>query len=398
MDVIVGNHPLTLSNDLIIGQGGEAVIYKDPSAPERFGLKIYRESNPVRAEKLAAMLRAGLKLPDSAIIPLEAVRDRKQGIIGFRMRRLTNRYRKLGMIFRDSFSRAHGFTSRVKADIFLGMRADLANIHPSGIVIGDINDGNEMVDEIGKGLVWIDMDSVQFGRFPCIAGTQLYLSPDLYGVNLSKAAVFRPEHDWYSFTVILVRALTNGVHPLKSGLHPRYASLFERAEHGATVFDPSVTYPEIGLPPEVLSNELIDAAQRILKRESRTEFPQGILEHYRDTLIECSSCGLYYPLARRKCPSCAQTTTLDARMAVTASGFTVVTLLETKGRILYLARGGTRLYAVVLDGNDLSFCTKSDTGAIFKTLVPHKIPTGAWFGAFGDSFVVCPDPSADQPH
>ena len=397
MDITIDNHRFTLTNDLIIGQGGEAVIYKHPGAPEQFALKIYRERDAKRAEKLSAMLGANLQLPDSAIVPLQAVRGQRGNIVGFSMRRLTNRYRKLGMVFRESFSRDHGFTSKVKAQIFLSMATDLSRIHPSGIVIGDINDGNEMVDEVGKGLVWIDMDSVQFGRFPCMAGTQLYLSPDLYGVDLGKAAAFRPEHDWYAFAVIMVRALTNGVHPFKSGLHAQYASIFERAQHGATVFDSSVTYPEVGLPPEVLSNDLVDAVQRVLKRESKQPFPLGVLEHYRNTLIECGSCGLYYPLERRKCPACAHTTVLDAKMAAAAAGFSVSTLLETKGRIVYLTRSGSRINAVLFEGNDLHFCTKDDGAPLVQTPVPYAVPLGAWFGTFDGSFVVCPDPSAEQP-
>ena len=397
MQVRVGSTPVTLAKELVIGQGGEAVIYKDPTSPEQFGLKIYREPDPKRAQKLEAMLKAHLVLPQSAIIPLAPVRSARGELIGFRMQRLTSRYRKLGLTFSESFSRDHGFTSVVKADLLAKMAGDLGEFHSNNIVIGDLNDGNEMVDEVGKGLAWIDMDSVQFGAFPCMAGTQLYLSPEFYGADLSQGVRFRPEHDWYSYSIILTRTLTNGVHPFKSGLHKKYLSVFDRAEHGATVFDADVSYPGVGLPSEVLGDELLGVLQKMLKRQTRGPFPLEALDHYKKTLIECSSCGLYYPAQCRKCPSCAQTTTLDAKAAAALAGFTVATLFETKGRVLYLARGGTRIFAVVLEGSNLFLCTAQAGEAAQRTPLHYDIPRSAWFGTFGGSFVVCPDPSSEQP-
>ncbi len=397
MQVTVGNKPVRLAQEMVIGQGGEAVIYKDPSSPDTYALKIYRASDKKRERKLEAMLSAGFTLPQSSIAPLEAVRGSKGELVGFRMRRLSARYRKLGLIFGDKFSKDHGFTAKVKANLFAAMQRDLSQIHAAGIVIGDINDGNEMVDEVGKGFVWIDMDSVQFAGFPCMAGTQFYLSPDLYNIDLSKAPMFKPEHDWFSFSVLLTRALTNGVHPFKSGLHKKYLSIMDRASHGATVFDTDVSYPSIGLPPEVLSQELLDVLQNMLKRQTRDAFPLAALTQYHDSLIECPSCGIEYPGKRSKCPSCAKTTVLDARAAAKVSGFSVTTLFETKGRVLYAARSNTLVYAVILEGSDLFLLTAQPDTASKKTPIPFIIPKSAQFGMFGTSVVVCPDPSAEQP-
>ncbi len=397
MQVKVGSNPITLTKELVIGQGGEAVIYKDPTSPDQYALKIYREADKRRAEKLGAMLAADLKLPQSAIIPLAPVTGARGELLGFRMRRLTSRYRKFGLLFAKKFSNDHGFNTSVKVDLVTSMHNDLGHFHQNDIVVGDLNDGNEMFDEDGKDLAWIDMDSVQFGRYPCMVGTQLYLSPDLYGVDLSKGIAFRPEHDWFSYSVLLTRALTNGVHPFKSGLHQKYASLFERAEHGATVFDTDVTYPEVGLPPEVLGDELISVLQKTLKRDRRGPFPIDVLSGYQKRLVECTSCGLQYPGERKKCPACAQTTTLDAKAMAVIAGFVVATFFETKGRILYIARDSMRIFAVILEGNDLFVCSAAQGETLVKTAFPYAIPKSAWFGAFDGSFVVCPDPSSEQP-
>lgn len=380
---------------MMVGQGGESRIFKDPTAPDRWVLKIFRTPDAKRALKLEAMLKAKLALPQSAIVPLEAVRSLSGELVGYRMRRLINRYRKLGMIFGESFSKDHGFTTRVKVDLFSAMQKDLTLIHPSGIVVGDLNDGNEMVDEVDHGFVWIDMDSVQFGSFPCMAGTMIYLSPDLYGVDLTQRAMFKPEHDWFSFAVLLTRALTNGVHPFKSGLHAKYQSVTERARHKATVFDTDVSWPDIGLPPEVLGNELIGVLQKMLKRDVRTAFPLAALEQYKASLMQCSSCGIEYPAMRPKCPSCSKTTILDAQMAAAVAGFSVTTLLETKGRIRYWARAGSRIFAVTLEGRNHLLCSKDESSAQVMHPLPFNTPTSAWFGAFSDSFVVCPDPSLE---
>lgn len=395
--VEVGGRIATLTKDIVIGQGGESIIYKDPAHPDTHVLKIYREPNKQRADKLEAILKAKLAVPQNAVIPLLAVRGPKGNLVGFQMKRLNNRYRKLGMMFGGKYSRDHGLTSKVKADIFCRALADLDSMHPLGIVYGDVNDGNEMVDEMKYGLAWIDMDSVQFGRFPCMAGTQLYLCPDLYNVDLSKRPAFKPEHDWWSFTVLLFRALTNGVHPFKSGLHPRLQSLFDRAEKGVTVLDREVTYPEIGLPPEILGDELTDVIQRILKRKIRDPFPLSVLSRYRDTLRECSSCGLWYPPERKKCPSCAHTTTLDVKAAAAASGFAVSILIETPGRFLYRARIGTSLYAVAEEKDDVVFYAQEKGKPLMRTVLSFSLQASARYGIFDGSLVICPDPSASDP-
>ena len=396
MKVSIGtSQPITLTSDLVIGQGGEAIIYKDPDSPDALALKIYRTPNAQRANKLEAMLRTKLALPPSAIMPQEAVRTDTGELVGFRMRRLTNRYRKIGLIFGDKFSRTHGFIPKTKTSLFMEMRRDLANIHAGKIVIGDLNDGNIMVDEVGHGLVWIDMDSVQFDSYPCVAGTLLYLSPDLYGIDLSQKAVFKPEHDWFSFAVLLTRALTNGVHPFKSGLHAKYTSILDRATHGATVFDADVTWPSVGLPPEVLSDELIAILQKTLKREVRSAFPHEVLEQYRQSLIECTSCGVSYPARRAKCPSCAKTTVLDAQATAVVAGFSIETLVHTSGRVLYTARIGSRIVAVTSEGATHFVYAKDGGANVTKRSLPPGIPAGARFGSFGESIVVCADPSQE---
>ena len=397
MQILIGNRRATIDKDTVIGQGGEAVVHKDPDHPNDMALKIYHTCDVAREAKLKDFMARRFPFPESVVAPIAPIWSDRRKLIGFQMRRLNPRYRKFNMMFRPSYCRDHELTTKTKADIFYRMGRDLIGIHALGVVVGDLNDGNEMLDEERYRVAWIDTDSWQFGKYPCMVGSKLYLTPDLYNIDLTKRPVFEAEHDWWSYTVLLFRALLDGVHPFKSGTHPRWDSLLDRAEHGLTVLDPEVTFPNVGLSPDILTDDLADRILTILKRTRREPFPLDALKEYGDILMECGSCHVWYPAKRSHCPSCAHRTTLDMAMMAKVAGFEVRNLIVTRGRILFYQNADGRISCLAEeDGGIVLYQQEGDASAARKEL-NITVPPGAQFGMFNGLVIICPDPADDAP-
>lgn len=397
MDIELRNKKVTLTKDMVIGSGGEAIIFKDPDNLQTQAIKVYRDSDKFRSTKLTAFFRQNFVLPASVVFPLEPIfKPQSKEVIGFVMKQLENRYRKFMMIFKNSFCQDNNITTKVKIEMFRQMLKDLAAIHAQGFVIGDFNENNQMINDKTNAVAWIDTDSWQFGQFPCIAFTQLYLNPDLYGVDLSKKPMFKPIHDWWSYTVILTCALLNGVHPFRSGDHPQWKSVMSRAQNGATVFDQDVDYPDVGLPPEVLTDELIDQIVKILKRKENIPFPEKELINYGELLTECKSCRMWYPATRQNCPSCKKKTILDVQMRAKIAGLEIIDLLTVKGKIINFQIQGVRIYCLAVEKGMIVLYRK-DGDNPFVRIEVADYNVSMELSIFNDTLVVCPEPTSVNP-
>jgi hypothetical protein len=155
----------------------------------------------------------------------------------------------------------------------------------------------------GDDMLFIDTDSFQFDSFPCQVGTEAFIDPCLYGVDLSNRMQFQPGNDWYSFAVLLFKSLLL-THPY-GGVHPNIKLLTQRAQQCVSVFDSAVTYPRIAYSPELLSDELHDVFERYFTRGERDPFPVQQLQDYIGSARACPSCGATYPLNRSYCPMCS---------------------------------------------------------------------------------------------
>lgn len=396
MKITIGNMQALLSKDTVIAQGGEAVIHSDPNFPDSHVLKIYHSYDRKREQKVRHILKGGIEFPKHACLPISLVTDERNKFLGFQMRRLSTHFQRSRRMFSKQFNYDHGFTTKVKTDIFCQIGADLQKIHANGTVVGDMNDANIMVNENDYDIGWVDVDSWSIGKFPCVVGTELYLSPDLYGLDLSNHAPFEPKHDWWSFCVLFLRALLNGVHVFKSGTHPHFQSILERAREGITVFDKDVAYPSIGFPPEVLSDDILNICIPILKRKEVKPFPLDALKHYGEILVGCASCKTWYPASRPHCPSCAHKTMLDMEMMAKVAGFDVTTLIETQERILYHQLSGSTIFVVAEEsGEVVVYRKKQGSSPIRIPLGVHSVP-GALYGFFNDVLVTCPNPADEE--
>jgi hypothetical protein len=298
--VVYKKQKIILDDSNALGTGGEAtvILYGNEA------LKIYHQPSKKREQKLKDFIKLDITLPNNVAGPIDLVYDTNSNVIGFAMH-VAKKCKEAIQLSNKKIRLKDQITSNNIITFFEHMKLTLESIHSSNLIVGDFNDLNVLYNN--KFLsVFIDVDSFQFGKYPCPVGTDQYIDPVLYGIDLSVKSCFSKETDWYSFAVMLFKSLLWS-HPY-GGTHDKYASLIERAKHKITVFDQGVIYPRIALKPETISQELLDYFHNIFKLGKRTELSLDILRSHANSFEKCSKCNYYYHKSRGRCPICFITT------------------------------------------------------------------------------------------
>lgn len=330
ISVSIEGRRVDLDPGQVLGVGGEATVYRH----DTLAVKIYhgvdkslprdqqdaaRRLLELRFEKLQAFPPLGPEV----VAPKAIVQDRRKRPIGYAMpivhggfeiARLAKRRHREGLIDNARVMRIFGRL----ADI-------LEALHRAGVVVGDLNDGNVLV--VGDDVRLIDVDSMQFGRWPCPVAHERFLDPSLYGVDLSAAPRFSPANDWYAFCVLLFSTLLY-VHPF-GGVHPSIATFLRRAAAGASLLSAIVKRPKSAADPAVLPDALKDVFLATFERGARGPVPVGLFA------VRWSRCPCGTEHAHAVCPLCLSSGTVSPRPVVRNHGRCRVTdVFETTGRIL----------------------------------------------------------------
>jgi len=300
MNIKVGAKQIKLKDSDIIGSGGEATIYR----MGRQALKIYHKSTRKRQQKLKDLIKKSQALPTKVAKPLELVYDGRGQLRGFSMRRVKKAAEVLAELAKKRYRKVSGVTTQDIVELFLDGYETLTQIHKAGFIVGDLNDLNELF--VQKEMLFIDVDSFQFDNYPCMVGTEAFLDPLLYGINLDKKPSFVVGNDWYSFAVLLFKTVTMA-HPF-GGIYKGVNTLLERAQKRIPVYEKGVRYPKTALSFEVFSDGLLTEMERYFKSDYRKAFSKKSLEEYLGSLVLCLSCGAYYSGERSICPVCSEKT------------------------------------------------------------------------------------------
>lgn len=386
MDVEIDGKRLWLDQRQVVGTGGEGTVFLVPFDGQQVAVKIYHAPTSQRQEKLQAFLTRQWKLPLNKIaLPLQIVHNTPRGeIIGFTMPYMGAGFEEIARLANKKHRTAFLISTKDVVSIFLNGAETLAAIHQNGLVIGDFSDQNVLYKD-GM-MLWIDVDAWQFSHYPCPVGTEDFLAPELYGVDLSLKPAFKSEHDWYAFAVHLFRSLLLA-HPY-GGTHKRIPVLTQRAQQKIFVLNPAVIYPKIAYAPDLLSDDLLDMFDRIFAKGWRGKFPVDVLNRYYDSLVECSSCKMYYTRSRQMCPLCnAKTLVIISPPVVSATGVQVTELLRTKGKIVFCKVQGQTVYVVAYeDGNAILYSKK--WGVPPRRMELFKEIPGARYDVVGDALVI----------
>lgn len=355
---------ITLDPNKVIGSGGEANIIKHG----KIAFKIYHEPSKYREQKLLDFLNANFKWPENVMGPLDIVKSQNgKQIIGFIMN-IADKCKDAMNLSNTKFRQTQQVNTNNIITFFTDAKLTLDIIHKLNVVVGDFNDLNLLFNSSFKS-IFIDVDSFQFDKYPCIVGTDSFIDPDLYGVDLTKKPSFSRQTDWYSFAVMLFKSLFF-VHPY-GGTNKTYKTLYTRAQNNVWVFDKNVTYPIMGLHPETIDDETLHYFAKIFCKKQRIDLPIASLQNLENSFIECTSCHTFYHKSRIKCPQCQKTTiqpTVDLSAILTTKqvgkeACEMSILFSTKGTILFSKVIDDTVIVISYDNNDtiLTIITTNST-------------------------------------
>ncbi|TRZ53047.1 hypothetical protein D4S03_02485 [bacterium] len=357
---------ITLDPNDAIGTGGEGSVFPDPTNPKSV-IKIYENPTKSHERKLKAFIAKHFQLPKNVAAPESLIFNRSGDVIGYTMAFMkgTKAFRELS---NKNFRTRQKINNKLVVALHLNDAKVLEAIHRQNIVVGDRNDQNILFS--GTESFYIDFDSVQFDTWPCPVATENYLDPALYSIDLTLKPVFLPQHDWYSYAVMLFRSLLL-VHPY-GGTHPKVNELTGRAIKRIPVFDPGVIYPAVGLPPDLISDELLHVFNKFFKDGWRGTFPQTELSKFQSVLIECPSCHAAFPGSKRACPVCKKQNQIVTAVSIPGS-LTVKQLFGVKGQVLYHHLDGENLILITLEDNRAVMHIVNQSNTLTVPLFPYQV-------------------------
>lgn len=304
---------VALAPAALLGQGGEAEVYdlgdgrvlkwwKPADHPDYDGLPDAQAAARARLAERPGKLRAlPGALPAAVVAPcgLALAGRRSRDVAGYLMPRIAGE--PLHAYGEPRWRRDHPVPGDDAVAALLALHDAIAALHRAGVVIGDCNDQNVLVE--GRRVHLIDVDSYQLPGFPCQMFSERFVDPRLCDAQLAPVRPHDEASDWYAFAVMAFRTLL-GVGPW-GGVHQpadpaRRCPPGARALRRLSVYAPDVVYPRAARPLAILPDELADLFRAIFERDQRGVFPRSALERLH--LRRCSSCGDEH--ARVRCPAC----------------------------------------------------------------------------------------------
>jgi hypothetical protein len=354
---------VALAASALLGQGGEAEVYdlgdgravkwwKPPDHPDFAGLPDAQAAAAQRLAERPGKLRAlPGNLPAAVVAPcgFALAGKRSSQVVGYVMPRVAGE--PLHSYGEPRWRRDHPVDGSDVVAALLALHDAIDQLHRAGVVIGDCNDLNILVD--GRRVHLIDVDSYQFASHACAMFSERFVDPRLCDAALRPVRPHDRDSDWFAFAVMAFRSLF-GVSPW--GGVTRRCSGAARAVQRISVYASDVVYPRAARPLAIVPDELGEAFRAIFERDVRGRFPRRLLEQLQ--LRRCPACGDEH--ARLRCPACQAATLLppitvhgrlrwqaialdDVRLASYEVGRATPVWLDGAG--LYRRRGGSLLAA-----------------------------------------------------
>jgi hypothetical protein len=368
---------VALAPGALLGQGGEADVYdlgdgrvlkwwKPPQHPDFDGLPDAQQAAAQRIAVAPAKLRAlPGNLPSAVVAPCGFALDKKKGAVcGYLMPKISGT--ALHAYGEPRWRREHPIAGDELVAALLALHDAIAGLHRAGVVVGDCNDLNVLVD--GERVHLIDVDSYQFGGFACSMFSERFVDPRL--CDAQQLVPVRPhdeDSDWFAFAVMAFRSLV-GVGPW--GGVAKSCPPGARALRRHSVLASDVIYPRAARPLAIMPDDLLATFRAIFERDQRGVFPRTVLERLH--LRACSACGEEH--ARVRCPACQAVARVPPAVVHGRLRYHTIAVEEVR---LATARVG-RTGSVWLDGNALMRATHIGPERIGSVLAGQ---TQAWVGA-----------------
>lgn len=179
----------------------------------------------------------------------------------------------------------------------LALHDAIAGLHARGVIVGDCNDLNILVEVAARRVHLIDVDSYQLPGHACEMFSERFVDPRLCDATLSPIRPHDAASDWFAFAAIALRTLLQ-VGPW-GGVHRGCPGVAQRALRRLSVLGAGITYPRAARPIAALPDDLIALFRDIFEGDRRT-LPRDALAGL--VLRACAQCGDEH--ARTHCPSC----------------------------------------------------------------------------------------------
>lgn len=302
-----------------LGRGGEGSVYAAANR-RNHAVKLYKAPDkPQLANKIAAMVDAGLaRQSPFAAFPVDVVHTQDGAFAGFLMKAVRDR-RPLHDLYAPGARKRHfpDIEYRFLARTATNIARAVASIHHTSCVIGDINPSGMLVADDAT-VALVDADSFQFShggqQFLCTVGVPDYTPPELQGQSFH-GVVRTQQHDAFGLAVILFQVLMMGRHPfdgvLDTGEAPPMGERIQRRLYPHIPERPTGMKPPPSLPALTeFSGTLADLFARAFTTQGNTPRPDALqwvtaLEHFEKTLRRCRTDRRHhYPHESTTCPWC----------------------------------------------------------------------------------------------
>lgn len=223
--------PIRIGQEL--GRGGEGVVYELENRPGEVAKIYLAPVDSQKADKLQVMVsQCTVELTKLAAWPSGLVLDQRRHVAGLIMKKITG-FRPVHELYTPK-SRLQDFPRATWAFLVhaaTNVARAFAVVHSHGVVIGDVNHGNVVVNDAAL-CVLIDCDSFQVTnnghRFLCEVGVSAYTPPELQGQDF--ATFVRTEnHDNFGLALLIFHLLMMGRHPFAGRFLGRGDMSVERA-------------------------------------------------------------------------------------------------------------------------------------------------------------------------
>lgn len=293
--VRIGSQRVFLDPQRLLGEGGEAVVLGHCTAGQDLAVKLYKQPNESKRAKVEHLASLAQSLPFARLPRAIVVDEQSSSFLGFAMLATQKGAEPWAVLSRADFRARVGLGLLLAAHLELGRR--LAELHATGVVVGDLNDQNQLYCPDTGAVEFIDADSFQVDGFACEVTSAITLDPLLFGPSLDepwltadgRSRWFSRGSDWYAFNVLLFRCLV-GIHPY-GGLLEEEGSVVRRARARSSVFASKVVMPaKVRRRLEALPSSLRVWFERVFCADERRPFPLAALERAASELRVCP-CG-----------------------------------------------------------------------------------------------------------
>jgi len=287
-----------------LNQGGEGSVHAHPEQPGSL-VKIYSSITPERAEKVLALIEYAQQNGQSALKhaawPSEAIYapGSSRNVIGFTMPRIKGRPIHSFYSPKERKQTFPNMSWRQLIKISQNTAIAFEGLHQSGVVLGDINEGNFLVTDEGF-VKLIDCDSYQIsiqGRtYKCPVGVGMWTPPELQGKSFADV-VRTADHDAFGLAVLIFQLLFIGRHPFAAQRRDDH-TIEQAIEQSLFAYSPDVASGGIVVPDLALPTPAV--GQGVFRL-----FEQSFLAHspYGESLSVCPSCGITNRLSRSSPPT-----------------------------------------------------------------------------------------------